>query len=54
VGPRRIFDLEHSGARVLDIHRLVQIADQLDVSIDWLLGRSDVMEAAKAETKKTA
>jgi hypothetical protein len=27
----------------------VQIADQLHVSIDWLLGRSDVMELPRAK-----
>jgi hypothetical protein len=36
-----VIDLEYSGLKVLDIYRLAQIADRLDVSIDWLLGRSD-------------
>ena len=44
LGGRRVIDLEFSGLKVLDIHRLGQIADRLDVSIDWLLGRTDVME----------
>ena len=44
LGGRRIVDLEHAGLRALDIYRLAQIADRLDVSIDWLLGRSKAME----------
>ena len=53
MSPRRIIDLEYSGTRALDIDRLGQIADHLDVSIDWLLGRSDVMDVAKATAKKS-
>jgi hypothetical protein len=26
--------------KALDVYRLAQIADRLDVSVDWLLGRS--------------
>ena len=37
-------DLHFAGLRALDVYRLAQIADKLDVSVDWLLGRSDVME----------
>ena len=44
LGGRRTVDLEHAGLRALDIYRLAQIADRLDVSIDWLLGRSKTME----------
>ena len=44
LGGRRTVDLEHAGLRALDIYRLAQIADRLDVSIDWLLGRSKAME----------
>ena len=33
-----------SGLRALDLYRVCQIAGRLDVSLDWLLGRSDVME----------
>lgn len=40
----RAIDLEFSGLKALDIERLSQIADKLDVSMDWLLGRSDRME----------
>ncbi len=54
MSPRRIIDLEYSGTRALDIGRLGQIADHLDVSIDWLLGRSDVMDVTKAAAKKLA
>ena len=34
-------DLHFAGVRALDIYRLAKIADTLDVSVDWLLGRSD-------------
>ena len=44
LGGRRTVHLEHAGLRALDIYRLAQIADRLDVSIDWLLGRSKGME----------
>jgi hypothetical protein len=47
LGGRRAVDLEHAGLRALDIYRpyrLAQITDRLDVSIDWLLGRSKAME----------
>jgi len=43
-GAGRTIDLDVSGLKVLDIYRLAQIADRLDVSIDWLLGRTDVMD----------
>jgi hypothetical protein len=33
--------------RALDLYRVCQIADRLNVSLDWLLGRSDVMEISK-------
>ena len=45
LGARRV--IEYSGLKVLDIYRLAQIADRLEVIIDWLLGRSDVMELPK-------
>src|SRR5271165_7021125 len=44
LGSRRRVDLAFSGLKALDIYRLAQVADRLEVSIDWLLGRSDVME----------
>jgi hypothetical protein len=37
-------DLHFAGVRALDIYRLAGIADELGVSLDWLLGRTDVME----------
>jgi hypothetical protein len=40
-------DLHFAGVRALDIYRLAGIADELNVSLDWLLGRSDVMELPK-------
>jgi transcriptional regulator with XRE-family HTH domain len=48
-GGRRTVDLEHAGLRALDIYRLAQIADRLDVSIDWLLGRSKAMELRETQ-----
>jgi transcriptional regulator with XRE-family HTH domain len=44
LGSRHRVDLASEGLKVLDIYRLAQIADRLNVSVDWLLGRSDVME----------
>jgi hypothetical protein len=39
----------------IDVYRLAQIADRLgEVSVDWLLGRSDVMALPKAKAKKSA
>jgi hypothetical protein len=40
--------------RALDLYRVCQIADRLDVSLDWLLGRSDVMELPQAKNSKRA
>jgi len=45
-------DLHLAGVRTLDIYRLAQIADKLDVSVDWLLGRSDRMELKEARQKR--
>lgn len=45
-------DLHFAGLRALDVYRLAQIADRLDVSVDWLLGRSDTMELPKAAKAK--
>jgi hypothetical protein len=45
LGARRTVDLQSVRVlRALDLYRVCQIADRLDVSLDWLLGRSDVME----------
>jgi len=38
------------GVRALDVYRLA--ADDLDVSVDWLIGRSDMMEMPEAKAKK--
>jgi hypothetical protein len=45
-------DFHFAGLRALDAYRLAQIADKLDVSVDWLLGRSDMMELTKAKAKR--
>ncbi len=46
-------DLHFAGVRALDVYRLAHIADQLDVSVDWLLGRSEVMELPKAKAARS-
>ncbi|MGA7329639.1 MAG: hypothetical protein WBX25_35455 [Rhodomicrobium sp.] len=62
-GGRRAIDLDVHGLRAVDIDRLAWIADGLDVSIDWLLGRTNVMnvlempelsEPPKRKEKKSA
>jgi hypothetical protein len=55
IGGRRALDLQSVGVlRTLDLYRVCQIADRLDVSVDWLLGRSDVMEVPKGKGKRIA
>ena len=54
LGSRRRVDLAFSGLKALDIYRLAQIADRLEVSVDWLLGRSDVMELSHGKNSKRA
>ena len=50
IGGRRALDVQSVGVlRALDLHRICQIADRLEVSLDWLLGRSDVMELPSAD-----
>ncbi|MGO9544754.1 MAG: hypothetical protein ACLPPF_08165 [Rhodomicrobium sp.] len=44
--------LHFAGLKALDVYRLAQIADQLDVSVDWLLGRSDKMELPKEQARR--
>jgi transcriptional regulator with XRE-family HTH domain len=46
-GGRRTIDIIYSDLRALDIERLAQIADRLDVSLDWLLGRTNVMSVTE-------
>ena len=55
LGARRALDVQSVGVlRALDLYRVCQIADRLDVSLDWLLGRSDVMELPKDKASKRA
>jgi len=49
---RRSGDFLLFGLRAVDLQRLAQMADRLEVSIDWLLGRTDVMELPRARTLK--
>ena len=44
-------DLHFAGVRALDIYRLARIADTLEVSVDWLLGRTDSMELPNGKAK---
>jgi hypothetical protein len=44
IGGRRAVDFDLFGLKALDIHRLIQISDKVDVSIDWLLDRSNSMD----------
>jgi hypothetical protein len=46
LGRRRAADFLLFGLKAINLYRLTQIADSLEVSIDWLLGRSNVMEVA--------
>jgi hypothetical protein len=54
LGGRRALDMQFAGLRALDLYRVCQIADRLDVSVDWLLGRSNVMELPKDKASKRA
>lgn len=47
LGGRRMVDFYTQGIKILDLYRVCQIADILDVSIDWLLGRSNVMSVVE-------
>jgi hypothetical protein len=44
IGGRRVVYFHSHGIKALDLYRVCQIADALNVSVDWLLGRSDAME----------
>jgi hypothetical protein len=44
LGGRNVDDLHSHGINAIDIARLAKIADRLELSVDWLLGRTDVME----------
>ena len=54
MGGRRALDLQFLGLRALDLYRVCQIADRLNVSVDWLLGRSNVMELPKGKGQRVA
>jgi hypothetical protein len=38
LAPRRVLEMEMRGLQCLDIYRLSQLAERLDVSMDWLCG----------------
>ena len=48
---RRALSVHLAGLRALDLYRVCQIADRRDVSVDWLLGRSDVMDIPREGTR---
>jgi hypothetical protein len=58
LAPRRTLAARLTGPGSLDLYRVCQIADLLDVSVDWLTARSNVMdvlelpEAPKKTPKK--
>jgi hypothetical protein len=54
LGGRRALDMQFAGLRALDLYRVCQIADRLDVNVDWLLGRSGVMELPEEEGAERA
>ncbi len=51
LGAKRAIHLALAGPRAIDVWRLCQIADALDVSLDWLTGRSDVMSVVEMPEK---
>jgi hypothetical protein len=44
LAPKRGINLSLTGPGAIDLWRVCQIADALDVSLDWLTGRSNVMD----------
>ncbi len=46
---RRAINPSVFGPGALDLYSVCQIADVLDVSLDWLMGRSNVMEMPELE-----
>lgn len=54
LGGSRAADFLLVGLKTIDLYRGCQIADRLDVSLDWLLGRSEVMAIPKAKSKSRA
>jgi hypothetical protein len=51
LGAKRAFHLTLAGPKAIDVYRLCQIADALDVSLDWLTDRSDTMEMPKGRKR---
>ena len=51
LGAKRAIHLALAGPQAIDVWRLCQIADALDVSLDWLTGRSDVMSVVEMPEK---
>jgi hypothetical protein len=47
LGGRRAITLALTGPGAIDLWRVCQIADVLDVSLDWLTGRSNVMDVVE-------
>jgi transcriptional regulator with XRE-family HTH domain len=47
LAPRRTITPHLTGPGALDLYRVCQIADVLDVSVDWLTGRSNVMDVTE-------
>ncbi len=54
LGGRRLIGALAYGLKTLDLHHVAGIADRLNVSIDFLLGRTDTMELPKTKAKKLA
>ena len=50
-GAWRAVELYLSGIQTLDVEHLDQIADKLQVSADWLLGRSSIMDLPKQKVE---
>jgi hypothetical protein len=44
LGSRRAITLALTGPNAIDLWRLCQMAEVLEVSLDWLTGRSNVMD----------
>ncbi len=44
LAPRKAIEIEYYPLKTLDLYRVSQIADKLEVSIDWLLGRTNIMD----------
>src|SRR5262249_39318833 len=52
LGGRRALTLALTGPRAIDLWRLAQIADVLDVSLDWVTGRCNVMDVIEMPEPK--